>query len=77
MSEMTIAMVENNPVERKVDVAPYRHAAYKVCKNCGKMFVISDNDIVYYVDKFKSVPCRCVECRELNRKNNPVITENK
>lgn len=45
------------------EYAPYRHVLYKICKNCGKIFIMSDNDVVHFVKKFGTVPVRCSECR--------------
>ena len=54
--------------EFKIEYARYRRAMYKICKDCGKMFAISDNDVVYYVQKYSCVPIRCPDCREKRKK---------
>lgn len=52
----------------KPEFAPYRHVMYKICKNCGRIFIVPDNDVVYFVQKFGTVPQRCATCRNNRRK---------
>ena len=47
----------------KPEFAPYRHVMYKICKNCGRIFIVPDNDVVYFVQKFGTVPQRCATSR--------------
>lgn len=53
----------------KLEFAPYRHVMYKICKNCGRIFIVPDNDVVYFVQKFGTVPQRCATCRNNRRKH--------
>lgn len=53
--------------ELETEYAPYRHVVYKICKNCGKMFMMTESSVVYFVQKFGSVPTRCPDCREAKR----------
>ena len=70
-----VAAPQNTVAERKKETAPYRYAMYKVCKDCGKMYAISDNDVVYFVQKFGTVPVRCPDCRAHRRVNSDMTTE--
>lgn len=67
--------VQNATVERKKETAPYRYAMYKICKDCGKMYAISDNDVVYFVQKFGTVPVRCPDCRANRRVSSDTAVE--
>lgn len=58
---------ENTSTSIKRDFAPHRRASTRICKTCGKFYVISDNDVVYYVQKFGTMPLRCDDCRAKNR----------
>lgn len=51
----------------KRDFAPHRRASTRICKSCGKFYVISDNDVMWYIQKFGTMPLRCENCREKNR----------
>lgn len=71
--------MENNFVEEKVatienevhsevssfkrDYAPHRRSSIRICKECGEAYVISDNDIIYFVKKFGTIPLNCEKCR--------------
>ncbi len=48
------------------------------CVQCGKEFFLSSNEINFYKSKKLSLPKRCKECRDKNRKNkeNENITPN-
>lgn len=77
MTENTINVsVENendfstNQQTIKRDYAPYRHVCYKICKDCGKMFITPDDDIAYYVNRFGKIPLRCLDCRARRREEN-------
>ena len=39
------------------------------CVQCGKTFFLSDNEVKFYNDRNLSLPKRCKECREENKKN--------
>lgn len=73
-------MEDNKVTENKHftrETAPYRHSSIRVCKDCGKFFVMSDSDLLYFVDKYNSIPCRCSECRQKIREKYPINkTEN-
>lgn len=51
----------------KRELAKYRRCVYKICKQCGKMFVMADNDVVHYAKTYGQIPMRCPECREKKR----------
>lgn len=59
----------------KPEFVPYRHVMYKICKNCGRIFIVPDNDVVYFVQKFGTVPQRCATCRTNRRKHFEEATE--
>lgn len=42
----------------------------RTCVQCGKDFFLSDSEIKFYNDKKLSLPKRCRECREANKKKN-------
>lgn len=65
--------MEEKVTEQKVqrDFVMHRRASVRLCKECGKFYVMSDDDMIYYVTKFGSVPLRCPECREKIRLANP------
>jgi len=40
----------------------------RICKQCGKEFVISDGEVKFYNDKNLTLPRRCKKCRKKNKK---------
>ncbi len=38
------------------------------CVQCGKEFILTDSELAFYKEKGLSVPKRCKECRDANRK---------
>jgi hypothetical protein len=40
----------------------------RTCVQCGKDFFLSDNEIKFYKDKELSLPKRCKECRDANKR---------
>jgi len=49
------------------DLAPHRRVSYRICKECGKMYHLTDGDAIYFITKYGSLPLRCETCREKNR----------
>ncbi|MCR5602803.1 MAG: zinc-ribbon domain containing protein [Lachnospiraceae bacterium] len=41
----------------------------RTCVQCGKTFYLSESEIKFYKDRKLSIPKRCKECREANKKN--------
>lgn len=41
----------------------------RICKQCGKEFVLSDSEIEFYKSKNLELPKRCSKCREENKSN--------
>ena len=39
----------------------------RICKQCGKEFVITQSEINFYKSKNLSIPKRCKECRQSNK----------
>lgn len=60
-------MSTENKTEIKRDFAPHRRCSIRICERCGKVYIMSDNDIVYYATKYNQLPIRCPECREVRR----------
>lgn len=48
----------------------------RTCKQCGKEFILTKSEIDFYKSKNLSLPKRCKECRESNKKANPKKPEN-
>lgn len=65
MTENVLNDSTTNPIKR--DFAPHRRASARICKTCGKFYIISDPDVVYYVQKYGTMPLRCEDCRAKNR----------
>ena len=42
----------------------------QTCKQCGKEFELTEGEIKFYKDKGLSLPKRCAQCRESNKKEN-------
>ena len=61
--------VQEAEKDLKPEFAPYRHGMDKICKNCGRIFIVPDNEVVYFVQKFGTVPQRCATCRNNRRKH--------
>lgn len=53
--------------EKKIHVLPHRKASVRICKNCGRFYVLSDKDAMYYITNFNQLPLRCERCRERSR----------
>ena len=51
-----------NSVNR--DYAPHRRVSIRICRKCGKTYILSDNDIKHYVKKYDTIPLHCEKCRE-------------
>ena len=60
----------------KRDMVIHRRSSIRVCKDCGKFFVLSDNDAMHYITKYSSLPLRCEECRKRVRESNPLNRAN-
>ena len=69
MENNTVNTTNSTPVKR--DYTIHRRSSVRVCKDCGKFYVISDNDVMYYIKNFGSMPLRCEECRKRVREANP------
>ena len=41
----------------------------RTCKQCGKEFILTQSEIDFYKSKNLSLPKRCKECREQNKKS--------
>lgn len=39
----------------------------RICKQCGKLFELSDSEIAFYQKKNLHLPKRCKECRQANK----------
>ena len=65
ITESSVATTTENTVKR--DFAPHRRASARICKTCGKFYIISDPDVIYYVKNYGTMPLRCGECRAKNR----------
>ena len=76
VSEMEQVMESSQKEPRKRESAPYRHTSYRICKDCGKMYVLSDKDTVFYVKTYDSLPSRCKKCRNKRHKKSESNTEN-
>lgn len=63
-------VVENQNTENKPpikrDFAPHRRVSIRICKECGKTWILNDSDATYYIQKFGTLPLRCEECRKKN-----------
>lgn len=56
----------------KRDMVIHRRSSVRVCKDCGKFFVLSDSDAVHFITKYGSLPLRCEDCRKRVRESNPI-----
>lgn len=54
---------EQKPLIKR-DYAPHRRVSYRICKDCGKMYVLTDGDAMYFLEKYKALPLRCEDCRK-------------
>lgn len=68
--EIKTVPVEENAEKHviKRDYAPHRRTSYRICKECGKMYPLSDNDAIHYISKYGNLPLRCESCRLKQRK---------
>lgn len=62
-------IVEDKKVKR--DFIMHRRASVRVCKDCGKFYILSDNDVIHYITKYNSMPLRCEVCRKKIREAHP------
>lgn len=53
-------------IRRKRDYVVHRKVCYKICLDCGKIYPISDNSVIHFVNKFGTIPQRCEVCRAAN-----------
>lgn len=54
---------EQKPLIKR-DYAPHRRVSYRICKDCGKMYVLTDGDAMYFLEKYKALPLRCEDCQK-------------
>lgn len=69
-----VVTVENESNEGTVfkrDYCPHRKASSRICKECGKIYILTDKDAMYYINKYGSMPLRCEECRKKAREAAP------
>ena len=60
-----LKMEENTTITKIVrPKIPYRSSSIRVCKNCGKFYYLADKDLLYFVNKYGTIPCKCEKCRE-------------
>ena len=64
------AVADSKPVVKR-DYTLHRHSSIRVCKDCGKFFVLSDSDAMHFFEKYGSLPLRCEDCRRKARERNP------
>lgn len=60
----TVSPSDSSKTVVKREYAPHRRTSYRICKECGKMYVLSDNDAIHYVNTYGNLPLRCEKCRE-------------
>ena len=65
--------MENTSIKRNLVV--HRRSSVRVCKDCGKFFVLTDSDAMHYITKFNSMPLRCEVCRKRIRDLNPIVKD--
>lgn len=67
------------PKKIKRDYVPHRRVSIRICKECGRMYVLPDKDAVYFVQNFSNLPLRCEECRKRQKETTEtsVVEENK
>lgn len=67
-------VVENDKTEDvpeyKRKMIPYREVSIRHCSKCGRTYIVTDNDMLYYASKYGIVPQKCERCR--TRKNDSV-----
>lgn len=62
--------MEQTTHEFRRPLAPYRQASMRLCKQCGKFYVLSDSDAKHYIVNYGQLPLRCEECRQKARERN-------
>lgn len=58
--------VSENKIKR--DYVPHRRVSMRICKECGKMYILSDKDATYFLENFHTLPLRCEDCRKKSHK---------
>lgn len=60
-------VVENDKTEGvpeyKRKMIPYREVSIRHCSKCGRTYIVTDNDMLYYASKYGTVPQKCERCR--------------
>lgn len=56
----------------KRQYAPHRRVSYRICRDCGHMYVLTDSDAVHYITTYGQLPLRCEECRKRVRENGEI-----
>lgn len=54
---------------------PHRRCCIRICENCGKVYVMSDSDIIYFAKTYEQLPLRCPDCRAKRRMETTETTE--
>ena len=64
---MVHMVVENDKAEDvseyKRKMIPYREVSIRHCSKCGRTYIVTDNDMLYYASKYGTVPQKCERCR--------------
>ena len=64
---MVNMVVENDKAEDvseyKRKMIPYREVSIRHCSKCGRTYIVTDNDMLYYASKYGTVPQTCERCR--------------
>jgi hypothetical protein len=71
MEEIIKENTEQTEHKIKRDMVIHRRSSIRVCKDCGKFYVLSDGDAVHFLTKYGSLPLRCEDCRRKIREANP------
>ena len=60
---MVNMVIENDKAEDvseyKRKMIPYREVSIRHCSKCGRTYIVTDNDMLYYASKYGTVPQKC------------------
>lgn len=62
---------EETPQRKSFHGTPHRRVSIRICKDCGRTYILSDKDATYFVSKYATLPLRCEECRKKAKGSEP------
>lgn len=47
-------------------------SSVRVCKDCGSFFSVDDEDMIYFVKTYETIPLKCKSCRNKRKSSEKI-----